>query len=109
MTYWTLTDKNTLLARTVARSVVGDIPNKRVAPDVDIDPGSPDEQAAPQGRKGSSTVVGDDDYDLKLDLLSNMKMGTSFNLDPTDVIGYSFVWTDAKKVPTKATVVEVDE
>ena len=88
LTYWVVTEDNTVLARSVVRSAVDGEPNLRA------------EGSGESNKTVTSTTM---------DLLSEISGGSSGRIDCTDWIGMSFIKADPKGIPTKTTVIEVDD
>ena len=85
LTYWILTEQNTVLARSVVRSAEEGEPNKRAVKMKEENPKS------------------------DLDLLSDLSGGASADIDTSDWKGMKFLMPDSRGVTTTTTVVEVDE
>ena len=94
LTYWILTDKNTLLARSLVRPV-SDRENLRTE--------------TPMPPSDDTEVTGSRQSGVQLDLLGEMANSQCPEFDPSMHMGYTFVREDKRSVPTKTSVVEVDE
>ena len=97
LTYWILAENETLLARSCVRPLSEAEPNLRAE---DVDP--PDESK-------SDGFEGRDVKPVQLDLHSEIQNAKPPDFDPTMVIGATFIREDDRQVPTKTTVMEVDE
>ena len=97
LTYWILTEDGQLLARSLVRPLKDSEQNKRV----EIGADSLDSQ--------SNSLEGRQEPTVQLDLHSDLQRARPVNFDPTTVLGVSFVGEDSHNVPTKTTIMEVDE
>jgi hypothetical protein len=94
LTYWILTDKKTIIARSLVRPTENreNLRTETTLPKQDA------------GATGSGEKSG-----VKLDLLTEMANSKCPDFDPSLHMGYTFVREDKRSVPTKTSVVEVDE
>ena len=105
MTYWILTDKNTVIARSLLRTVEDYKINKRCIPtDSQVNSIVVKDQPKPQ-------------QEPLLALLSKITNKHSLEIDITkingsiaqDHIGFKFIMNDIRNIPTKSKIIEVDE
>ena len=97
LTYWILTEDGQLLARSLVRPLKASEKNKRVENETD---GSDSHSNGLEGRQEPT---------VQLDLHSELQKARPVNFDPTTTLGISFVREDSRNIPTKTTVMEVDE
>ena len=105
LTYWILTENQTVLARSLVRPVQDFEVNKRCP--------EPSESLDPVVRD----FEGSEKADVKIDLLSDIVKSTSPEVNITTIndfntsehIGFEFIRKDQQDVPAKTKIIEVDE